>query len=285
MSKSSISALIEVNQKNFSKKELLISSYLMEFKSSTSNLDVKTLLKETQTSYSTLYNFLKKLGLNNFKELLLGLKVDEIEKEDNVNLLSSQNRVSTEINNAYLAVLNENSKNIPLFILDSIIDAIYSHKNIYFIGLGESALVCQELSSRLINFGIKSNVIDRDTGRMVLTVMSLKEDDLLIAVSFSGETKIITECSKIAKKRNVDIFCITADVNSTLAKMNKNVLPIYYSYSKSKIKSWVSALLPAIYLIDLISFRILEEHGDILAKYHKEATEYIDGLVQHKKNN
>lgn len=97
--------------------------------------------------------------------------------------------------------------------VDDFIETILSANRVFVVGAGRSGLVVKSFAMRLMHLDVDVYVIGETITR------SLRRKDLLIALSGSGETDLIVESAKIAKKVKAKIVAITSYPESSLAKL------------------------------------------------------------------
>ena len=114
--------------------------------------------------------------------------------------------------------LQDSSKELKRKQVDGFIKALLSAKRVFVVGAGRSGLVVKAFAMRLMHVDIDVYVV----GETITP--SLRGDDLLIALSGSGETDLIVEAAKIAKKVGTKIVAITSYPKSSLAKLSDHVV-------------------------------------------------------------
>ncbi len=96
----------------------------------------------------------------------------------------------------------------------SLVNDILSSRRIFLMGAGRSGLAAKAFAMRLMHMGFNVYVVGETTTPAVAT------DDLVIAVSGSGETPSITSLGAIAKKIGSKLAVITSNRDSTLGKIS-----------------------------------------------------------------
>lgn len=90
-----------------------------------------------------------------------------------------------------------------------------------FTGVGKSLMVARKIASSFSCVGYAS--IDVDPLRLLHGDLGfLDQNDLLIAVSNSGETEVLISALTNAKHLGIDIISITGNKNSTVANMSSH---------------------------------------------------------------
>jgi arabinose-5-phosphate isomerase len=100
-----------------------------------------------------------------------------------------------------------------------------SNARVVVTGMGKPGIIAQKISATLSSTGTPSlflhpaEAIHGDLGRV-------KEDDIIIALSNSGETDEIKKLLPIVKKIGAKLICLTGNINSTLALHSDIVLNV-----------------------------------------------------------
>jgi 6-phospho 3-hexuloisomerase len=102
--------------------------------------------------------------------------------------------------------------------VDSFIRALLNAKRVFVIGAGRSGLVAKAFAMRLMHLGMDTHVV----GETITP--ALREGDVLVAVSGSGETNLIVSAAEIAKKIGAKIAAVTSYPKSSLAKLADHVV-------------------------------------------------------------
>lgn len=93
-------------------------------------------------------------------------------------------------------------------------------KRIFISGAGRSKLVGNFFAMRLVHGGYDVSVVGE------IVTPSIKQGDLLIIISGSGETEQLIAFAKSAKKVGADIVLISAKASSTIGDMADKVFQI-----------------------------------------------------------
>ncbi|MCX9025064.1 MAG: 6-phospho-3-hexuloisomerase [Candidatus Methanoperedens sp.] len=99
-----------------------------------------------------------------------------------------------------------------------LVDEIIGSKRIFLMGAGRSGLAAKAFAMRLMHMGFNVFVVGETT------TPAVQPDDLVIAVSGSGETPSIASLGGIAKKIGSKLAVITSNKDSTLGKISDIVV-------------------------------------------------------------
>ena len=118
----------------------------------------------------------------------------------------------------------EHIKKVALMLdtgsVSALIDSIMGAKRIFLMGAGRSGLAAKAFAMRLMHMGFQVHVVGETTAPAV------QPDDLVIAVSGSGETTSIANLGTISKKIGSKLASITSNKDSTLGKISDIVVII-----------------------------------------------------------
>jgi 6-phospho 3-hexuloisomerase len=96
--------------------------------------------------------------------------------------------------------------------IKNFIQTLLKTKRVFVVGAGRSGLVAKAFATRLMHLDFNVYVV----GETITP--ALDPGDLLIALSGSGETDLIVESARIAKKIGARVVAITSFPRSSLAK-------------------------------------------------------------------
>ncbi len=110
--------------------------------------------------------------------------------------------------------INGLKKNIPIEDVISFVDRILNSETIFILGAGRSGFVARAFAMRLMHMGFRVYVV----GETVTP--RIQENDLLVAISGSGETTSVVDLARKAKKHvGCQIAAITSRRSSKLARL------------------------------------------------------------------
>lgn len=146
-------------------------------------------------------------------------------------------------------------------ISDLISEAKRKNGNVWLLGNGGSSAIASHFSQDLLNkHHVKSNVISdaslitclaNDYGFENVYEISLKvlsgENDLLIIISSSGESKNVLKCANFAKKNSIKLITFTAfDAGNSLWNKSAEVAVYIPTHEYGKAEIGHAALLHAV---------------------------------------
>lgn len=100
----------------------------------------------------------------------------------------------------------------------SLVNGILGSQKIFLMGAGRSGLTAKAFAMRLMHMGFDVYVVGETT------TPAVQPEDLVIAVSGSGETPSIASLGAVAKKLGSKLAVITSNKDSTIGKISDIVV-------------------------------------------------------------
>ena len=98
------------------------------------------------------------------------------------------------------------------------INVLIGSKNVFVMGAGRSGLVAKAFAMRLVHLGISAYVVGETISPAIY------DNDCILIISGSGETKTIVSAVSIAKNRGSKSLVLTSYPESSLGKLADNVM-------------------------------------------------------------
>jgi DNA-binding MurR/RpiR family transcriptional regulator len=258
---------------SFSKNERNIADYILQNKAIINNMNIKDFATNVNTSTSSITRFCKRIKVDGFVDMKIALR--------SLTAVSPHREMPTifdDIYGYYTQVIDGTNQMVDNERLEQIIDLIKKANRIFVYGIGSSGLTATELSQRLIRMGL--NVIGvSDSHLMIINSSIIKENDLVIGISNSGETIELIESLKIAKRQKAKVVALTSYKNSSLTQVaDVN----FYGYNSRFVNNtvFVNTQFGLMYLIDVISTFLLQDDN---LNYNMNTT--IQSVLAYTKNN
>jgi 6-phospho-3-hexuloisomerase len=168
-------------------------------------------------------------------------------------------RVQETINEISKRVLEISSK-LKEEQIEKLVSLLMQKKRVFVIGAGRSRLIGRAFAMRLMHLDMDVYVVGETT------TPAIKEGDILLAISGSGETKLIVTAAKIARETGATIVALTSYTDSPLAKLADLVVEIPGRTKIEKEKSYISRQIKGVHepltplgtLFEVATFLFLE---------------------------
>lgn len=256
---------IKQSSSSFTATEKQIAEYILNNREQALEYTAQKLAEVTNTSAAALIRFSKKLGYMGITAMKLDLAKDEDENDELFNVLIEE-KDSTELMVKKVQKISERNidqtyKLLNVSDLNEAIDKVKQARNIYVIGIGGSGIVCMDFMQKLTR--INRNVIYHEDFDVLLARLAhITKEDILIAISYSGETQMVNLAVDYAKENEVPVIAITQyNVKSTLSK--KADIKLYTPKEEKELRlGAISSRNSALVLTDLIYYGLAKDNFD-----------------------
>ena len=107
---------------------------------------------------------------------------------------------------------------------DKSVEALLAAKSLAFFGLGNAAVVAREAYHKFLRIGVPCHTAEDPDLQLIILRNHLERGDVMVAVSYSGESNPIIMAARAAQARNIRVLAITNFPRSSLAKLADMVL-------------------------------------------------------------
>lgn len=218
----------------------------------------------TSTSPSAWNRFARKLGYSGIRDLKIALARSEQVKNDPANMLEANESVTSLIQKegqlveqslqGTLSLLNQSD-------LDQAITWLDQAQRIYMVGVGGSSVVVTDFLHKLTRMG--KQVIHNPDHHILLTQFAhINQDDVLLAVSYSGMTNTVTVAADQAKAKGAKIIAVTGfHLNSYLAKLADCSLYIPAKEGNIRLGA-IQSRFASLIITDILYYGLVTRHLD-----------------------
>lgn len=127
--------------------------------------------------------------------------------------------------------INKNLKSIKTKAYGEIFDYIVKAKNLFVYGQGRSGLIAEAFAMRLKQLGLNVFIVG------LPDTPAITKNDLLIAITCSGETKLTIDIIEEARQYGARTIVITSSKENTAARIADYALIIKAKPSKQPLNS------------------------------------------------
>ncbi|MFK3910676.1 SIS domain-containing protein [Enterobacter cancerogenus] len=266
--------------------ERKIAEYFLNNLDDLNGLSSKNMSLIVGVAQSSISKFCKKMGAKGFSELKLSLLLEhnknQAEIKRNPHLHGSTNSndtlpiIAEKLLHSNIESMRNTIDNLDFEKLEEVINLIDKSHKIQIIGIGGSALVAQDLTNKLLKIGY-SAIFNLDTHAQISVTQTLHSDDLLIALSYSGETNEIVLAANVAKKCKAKIIAITSYCDSRLKKIADINLITVSDESKWRSSS-LSTRIAQASIIDIIFVGLIRLNDKASIRHIKRSNTLIKKL-------
>lgn len=183
-------------QLNKNDNELL--SYCIRNHTEIANLKVTELADRLFISPASVVRFCKKLGFSGYSDFKASLRMDLFEPEE-----TPRKSHPTD----FFRDIHKTIEMVPEETVERIVELIHCSRRIELYAVGSSRMPGSELAKRLQTIGKAAFCYD-DSTLMNISARQLTSDDLVLALSISGETSLIIAAATVAKSRGAALVSL-----------------------------------------------------------------------------
>lgn len=247
----------------FTSTEQRIAEYILQNPEKVVEGSAQELARESDTSPAAWIRFSKKLGYKGLPALKMDLAKDDKENDDLYHvLIEEKDSIETMVRKVQKISRNTLEQTYKLLNTDELnaaIQYLLQSSNIYLVGIGGSGVVCTDMMQKLTRLH-RSVIYHEDAHVLLARIAHITPEDVLVAISYSGETNLVNAAVKYAKKNGTPVIAITQyNVRSTLAK--EADVKLYMPLEEKELR--LGAILSrnaSLVLTDLIYYGIAKEN-------------------------
>lgn len=172
--------------------------------------------------------------------------------------MSDTTTYAQEIVQDLMTIIRRTKKEETQAVCECILECYRDQHTIICAGAGRSKLMIRAFSMRMMHMGMASYVAGETS------TPAIREHDVLVIGSGSGETGGLKGMAKKAKDQGASIIVITRNQTSTLASMADHVLYIPIEYGKSGLQPGGSTFEQGMLLMMDALFKELMDKGNFL---------------------
>lgn len=265
------------------KSDKMLMKYIKENIEYVSYMPISQIAKESNIGEATITRFSKKMGFSSLQDFKVTL-AQEISISNksktiiNSNIENDEPAIDTakKLLSSNITTLEKTVDLINNQDIHNCANMIINARRIYFVGIGYSGIIAQDSNYKFMRIGL--NCMSFDSSHTMIMMASIMEaEDLLIAISHTGETDAIIKTVELAKQNNVNIISITQNQESKL-KDRSDINLAYVSEESILETGSISSKLAQIFLLDLIYTQVVKEKSSEAIDRKIKTTDAIKSL-------
>ena len=264
---------ITESQSSLRKSEAKVASYVLENLDEVIEMRVVDLASKSSVSEPTVIRFCRAIGFDGFQsfklqlaqQLGLGSVFTQFAVEDSDTVADLLNKVFDTTVGSLITVRDE----INSAVLEQAIDTISSARRVEFYGFGASGSVAADAQHKFFRLQLSSAAYT-DPHIQRMSAISLGSEDVVVAISQSGETQALLESVELAREAGANVIGL-APQNTSLSRICN--LAIYVNMEED-LESFtpVSSRIAHLVVIDVLATGVAR-HRKPLLREHLERLE------------
>lgn len=224
----SIFSLIRTKYNTMSPTQKSIADFILENSEKVILYTISELARLCNTSETTIMRFLRKLDYDSYQVFRVKIAQElsaESERSvyEEVNADDSVSEIRKKVIQLTVSSINDLNNILSEKELIAFTQEIKKAEKILFIGVGASSMIAEDAHHKFIRLGLNAS-FSRDSHIMSILCTHMDSNDMVIAVSHSGESREILDAVKLAKNKGCKIVSITSFSRSSLSKLSDIIL-------------------------------------------------------------
>lgn len=208
---------------NFFDSEKKIAKYIINNTNKVVDMTVGELASASGSSEASVSRFCKKIGMKGFHHLKISLAKEMVEAQDLEQTVSnhiSSDDITQSLQNILANKIEELKQTISMMNeqeFKQVLDMLLKARTIIFVASGNTIPVAIDGAFKFNQIGklaLSSTIWETQIGY----VCNCTQDDVIIAISNSGETKSVITAVQTAHEQNAKVLSITNNEQSTVAQ-------------------------------------------------------------------
>ena len=268
---------ITESQSSLRKSEAKVATYVLANLDGVIKMRIVDLASKSAVSEPTVIRFCRAIGFDGFQsfklqlaqQLGLGSVFTQFAVEDNDTVADLLNKVFDTTVGSLITVRDE----INSEVLEQAIDSISSARRVEFYGFGASGSVAADAQHKFFRLQLSSAAYT-DPHIQRMSAISLGSEDVVVAISQSGETQALLQSVELAREAGANVIGLAPQDTSLSRLCNLSI----YVNMEEDLESFtpVSSRIAHLVVIDVLATGValhrkplLKEHLERLEKSQK----------------
>lgn len=254
-------------------REQQVVRYLLDQGSAIMELTIGEVAREGDVSEALIVKLAKKLGYNGYRDLKdMLFQYSQLPVTDMYQELDPDDTPEVIIDKLFktsIQALEETRAVLNMEDFNKAVDAILNARQRDLYGIGGSATIAKDASHKFLRIGMRSTAYD-DAHLMMMSAALLSEQDMVLAISHSGQTSAVLEPCRLAKNNGACVIALTNYSSSVLAN-EADIVLLSTSRGSPLMGENAAARIAQLNIIDAL-FMCVAQRDYILAQHNLEKT-------------
>ncbi len=271
---------------NLAGSERKIAEFLLANPTQAVSLGVQDIAFSAGSSSSACIRLANHLGYSGYSALRMALAKEvfssEQEPEDvpllKITALSSTAEIVNQVIHSTSKSILALEQRVDIKALEGSVNTIMHAHHRVIAGVGASGIVASDLQQKLSRLGLHA-LYSPDSDMQIVEACALSKSDVLVAISYSGETSSVLKVAREAKRNGSSVIALTRFGGNSLSRIADWTLHVVNSESLFREGATLSRF-GQLLVVDLIYTTILvRSHTKVgdLVKRSWEAVSHVSG--------
>ncbi|MBO1005896.1 MurR/RpiR family transcriptional regulator [Pseudogracilibacillus auburnensis] len=261
--------------------EKKIASYILENPRESISLTASELGKRSSTSGAAVIRLCKSLDLKGLQDLKLRIAGDLQKKpqeefrdiEPNESIFSIIEKMTVNS----VQTLRETAELLSMEDVSVVVDMLRNARSVHFFGVGASHIIAQDAQQKFVRIGKHATAFS-DVHMAATVVANMGEGDVVIGISFSGETVEVAKILKLANEVGAATISLTKYGSSVVS--DQADIRLYTSATREPAfrSGATSSRIAQLHAIDILFMCVASQQYDQSIKYIDQTRRAIHSL-------
>ena len=266
------------------KSERKVADYVLSDPASILNMRIIDLANHSQVSEPTVVRFCRALGYDGFQSFKLQLArylgSSGIYSQFSVSEADSIADVSKKVFDSTIGSLIAVREELDITALESAIEALAIAERVEFYGFGASGSVAIDAQHKFFRLQVTAAAYT-DPHIQHMSAISLKSNDVVVAISQSGRSTALIQSVKLAREAGATVIGLVPD-NTPVAELC--AIPIHINVEENQhVFSPVSSRIAHLVVIDVLAMGVAKLRGGLLQEHLKRLNKSLKSLRSSKR--
>jgi len=266
------------------KSERKVADYVLSDPASILNMRIIDLANHSQVSEPTVLRFCRALGYDGFQSFKLQLArylgSSGIYSQFSVSEADSIADVSKKVFDSTIGSLIAVREELDITALESAIEALAIAERVEFYGFGASGSVAIDAQHKFFRLQVTAAAYT-DPHIQHMSAISLKRNDVVVAISQSGRSTALIQSVKLAREAGATVIGLVPD-NTPVAELC--AIPIHINVEENQhVFSPVSSRIAHLVVIDVLAMGVAKLRGGLLQEHLKRLNKSLKSLRSGKR--
>ncbi|WP_240255879.1 MurR/RpiR family transcriptional regulator [Ferdinandcohnia quinoae] len=267
--------------------EKKIALYILENPQETISLTANELGKRSSTSSAAVIRLCKSLDLKGFQDLKLRIAGDlqKTREQGFRDIEPNESAISIieKMTNNSIQTIQETAELLSTEELERAVKVLRDAGTIHFFGVGASSIIAQDAQQKFLRIDKKATAFP-DLHMAATLVANAKENDVVVGISFSGNTFEVAKILELANKKGAHTISLTKYGSSLVTEQAD--IRLYTSATREPTfrSGATSSRIAQLHVIDILFMCVASQEYEETVRHLDETREMIDILRDNIKN-
>lgn len=261
--------------------ERKIATYILDHPQETISLTANELGKRSNTSGAAVIRLCKSLNLKGFHDLKIRVAGDLQKTTDDgfrdIEPNESPSSIIDKMTNNSIQTIRETAELLSIEALERAVMMLDKARKIHFIGVGASSIIARDAEQKFLRID-KSAYAFADMHMAATLVANSEKDDVVVGISFSGETSEVANILHLARESGANTISLTKYGNWPVTE--KADVNLYTSATKEATfrSGATSSRIAQLQVIDILFMSVASLRFDETVQHlaaTKDAVDYL----------